>query len=83
MAVPPLSRDALDRIGDQLLQSLDVAAVPVSGGQTQPGQSWKASRDVPVDTIDAYQTATAEMTYTYRGVRASTARITALWRCTA
>jgi hypothetical protein len=67
--VPPLSHDALDRIGDQLLQSLDLATVPVSGVLTQPGQSWTASRDVPVDTIDAYQTATAQMTYTYRGVR--------------
>jgi len=67
--VPPASREALDGFGDQILQSLDVAAVPVPGGQTQPGQSWKASRNVPIDTIDTYSTAAADMTYTYRGVR--------------
>ncbi len=67
--VPPESRDALDGFGDQVLQSLDIAALPVPGGLAQPGQSWTALRSVPIDTIDSYYTAAAELTYVYRGVR--------------
>ena len=67
--VPPTSRDALDGMGDQLLQSLDVAAVPIPGGMMQPGQSWQATRNVPIDTLDTYQTAAAAVRYTFRGVR--------------
>ena len=67
--VPAASREALDGMGDQMLQSLGVAAVPLPGGVAQPGQTWTASRDVPIDTIDSYATASADLTYTYRGVR--------------
>ena len=38
--VPPPSREALDGMGDQMLQSLDVAAVPLPGGHGQPRPAW-------------------------------------------
>jgi hypothetical protein len=66
---PPTSREALDGMGDQMLQSLDIAAIPFPGGMVQPGQTWQAKRSVPIDTILSYETAAAGITYTYRGVR--------------
>ena len=68
-AAPEASRAALEGMGDQLLTSFDIASVPVPGGMLQPGQTWKASRAVPVDAVDSYLTIAADMTYTYRGVR--------------
>ncbi|HVS36334.1 MAG TPA: trypsin-like peptidase domain-containing protein [Gemmataceae bacterium] len=65
----PESHEALNPVCDDVLQSLDMAAIPLPGGMTQPGQTWTASRSAPADTINSYQMATAEMTYTYRGVR--------------
>jgi S1-C subfamily serine protease len=67
--VPPEARAALNGMGDQVLQSLDVASMRVPSGTVQPGQTWTAKREVPVDTANSYQTAASELTYTYRGVR--------------
>jgi S1-C subfamily serine protease len=67
--VPQGSQDALDGMGDQMLQSLDVASPPVPAGMAQPGQTWNARRSVPIDAVDSFQTAAADMIYTFRGVR--------------
>jgi S1-C subfamily serine protease len=68
--VAPDARDTLNGLGDQLLQSLDIAWTKIPGGQMQPGQSWNAPRNVPVDTVFSFSTVPTDMKYTYRGTRA-------------
>ena len=48
---------------------MDAMAVPLPGKLVKPGESWKANRAVPIDTMEAFQSGAMEVTYTYRGTR--------------
>src|SRR5262249_18022958 len=73
-AVPAVSRDIVDDLGEQIQASFDMVAVPLPGSMAQPGQTWKARRSVPIDMPGVTQTASMDMTYTYRGVRTQDGR---------
>src|SRR5262249_52955356 len=68
--VPEKSRELLNRISEQIQQSLDAVAVSLPAAEVKPGQTWRATRNLPVDTPDELITGALDMTYTYRGVRA-------------
>jgi hypothetical protein len=67
--VPPASREILEALGEQLQESFDAVAIPLPGGSVQPGQSWKARRELPLDLPGGTQAGQMEVTYTYRGLR--------------
>src|SRR5262249_22182888 len=69
--VPPASQDILNDCGNQISRSFDPEVVPLPGGQVQPGQSWRARRQMPLLNAARVgrQAAALDMTYVYRGVR--------------
>ena len=67
--VPASSKEALEGLADQIQDAMDAMAVPLPGKLVKPGESWKANRAVPIDTMEAFQSGAMEVTYTYRGTR--------------
>jgi S1-C subfamily serine protease len=66
---PQPSREVLDSFGEQISMSFATVAVPLPGGTAQPGQTWQARRELPLDLPGSSQPAMVNMTYIYRGVR--------------
>jgi S1-C subfamily serine protease len=69
--VAPSSRTYLEPVGKQLNQSFDIVSVPLPGNLAQPGQTWKAKRELPTPLLmdDILNTLPIDVTYTFRGVR--------------
>lgn len=72
--VPVASREVLASFADQILQSLDMVAVPLPNGEVRVGQTWRATRTVPIEAFDAVQNGSLDMTYSYQGIRAREGR---------
>ena len=72
--IPQGSRSALDELADQMLASLDLAAVPIPNAQLKPNQQWRATRKVPIDAGEVTFTGFVDMTYAYLGTRALNGR---------
>ncbi len=67
--MPAGAQPLLGRLGEQMQDSLDTVAVPIPRGQIKPGQTWKATRQFPIETPDDFQRAALDMTYTYKGIQ--------------
>lgn len=67
-AVPKGSREGLDSISDQILQSLEVLSVPLPDKKIEAKESWKARRNFLVGSSILSVPAQADVVYTYLGV---------------
>lgn len=65
--VPQSSHSILSGLGRQMVESLDLAAVPINGIRAKPGTTWTATRLVPIDTPGSHRSGFVNMTYTYKG----------------
>ena len=59
----------LEKYLEHICASLETLAVPLPGGETQPGNSWTADRPPAFGPLEKNYPAKFTMTYTYRGVR--------------
>jgi hypothetical protein len=67
--VPRASREFLDAVSDQVLQSLELVAVPLPQGNVKPLQTWKVQRTIALGTALLSVPAQADIKYTYLGTR--------------
>jgi hypothetical protein len=67
--VPKASRDFLGDLSDQVLQGLELIAVPLPDGTLKPLQSWKVQRTVLLGNAVLGVPAQADIKYTYLGTR--------------
>jgi hypothetical protein len=69
--VPRTSREFLEPIGDQLLQGLELVAVPLPKGDLKPLQTWNVQRIIllGVPQVGLGVQAQADIKYTYLGTR--------------
>jgi hypothetical protein len=67
--VPAESRDVTAPLTNELIQLLDLMAVSTPLGPTQAGQSWKGSREAPINVLDSSMTGKTDLTYTFQGVK--------------
>jgi predicted Zn finger-like uncharacterized protein len=66
----PRLREALKAFHQPIQQGLEAMAVSLPPkGDVNPLQSWKADRQLPIDTPGKFETGKLEMTFTYLGVR--------------
>ncbi len=71
----PEYQDALEAMGQQMMQSLEIVTIPMPhNGKFDPGLTWQGSRKVSLGAMDMLdlldkQTGQLDITYTYRGVR--------------
>jgi S1-C subfamily serine protease len=66
--VPQSSQPILAGLGRQMMDSLELASVPITGIRAKPGTTWTASRLVPIDTPGSYRSSAVNMTYLYKGL---------------
>jgi hypothetical protein len=68
--VPPATREAVNDIGAQVLQSLEAVAVPLPNREVKPLETWKAKRDVVVGatSLSLAMSGVADYRYTYLGM---------------
>jgi len=66
--VPQTSQPILAGLGKQMMDSLELASVPITGIRAKPGNTWTASRLVPIDTPGSYRSSAVNMTYMYKGL---------------
>lgn len=66
---PRDSRAAISDISDQVMQSLTVLTVPLSGETLPPLKTWKAQRLLEVGPLGMAIPAQADLKYTYLGLR--------------
>jgi hypothetical protein len=59
----------LEKYLEHIRLGLDALAVPLPGGNTEPGQKWQASRPLASGPFEATYPAKLDMTYCFRGVR--------------
>ncbi len=76
--IPPAAREALQEIGEQLVQSLGLLSVPLPPGMLQPLQTWGAQRQVRVGMLGGVVPCVADVTYTYLGTREREGKLTAV-----
>jgi S1-C subfamily serine protease len=67
--VPRVSREFITAVSDQMLQSLELVAVPLPEGELKPLQTWKVRRAVALGTALLSVSAQADIKYTYLGTR--------------
>ncbi len=67
--VPPVSRQFLSDVSDQVLQSLELVAVPLPAGSLKPLQTWKVQRVILVGNTLVGVQGQADIKYTYLGTR--------------
>jgi S1-C subfamily serine protease len=67
--VPRVSREFLEAVSDQMLQSVELVAVPLPEGTVKPLQTWKVRRTVALGTAVLSVSAQADIKYTYLGTR--------------
>jgi V8-like Glu-specific endopeptidase len=67
--VPAGSREAVSDIADQVLQSLNVMTVSLSGDTLSPLKTWKAQRLLEIGPLGMALPAQADLKYTYLGLR--------------
>jgi S1-C subfamily serine protease len=67
--VPAQTRDAVEDIGMQFLQSLEATVVPLPNREVKPLETWKSRREVTVGAASMSMTMTglADYRYTYLG----------------
>jgi S1-C subfamily serine protease len=78
---PPLSKSHLIGFQQEIARFLQALEVPLRGREVQPGETWKATRPMPIDAawklLDSFQSQlwsitegdSLEVTYTYSGLR--------------
>jgi hypothetical protein len=67
--VPKVSRDFLNDVSDQVLQSLELVSVPLPQGKLKPLQTWKVQRTILVGSALMGVQAQSDIKYTYLGTR--------------
>lgn len=67
--VPVPTRADVAPMHDQIVMSLETVAVPIPNRMTEPLQTWKATRPLPIDTVGRYEIGSADVTYTFLGTR--------------
>lgn len=67
--VPARTREAVSDIADQVVQSLNVMTVPLSGDTLAPLKTWKAQRLLEIGPLGMALPAQADLQYTYLGLR--------------
>jgi hypothetical protein len=67
--VPRASRDALTDISDQVLESLELLAIPLPDHELKAGETWKARRDLQIGPGIIAVAAQGDLVYKYRGVQ--------------
>jgi S1-C subfamily serine protease len=67
--VPRASRGALEQLGEQVVQAVELVAVPLPDGTLKPLQSWKVQRNVMLGIPGLAVPAVAEIKYVYLGTR--------------
>ena len=67
--VPKASREFLEPVSEQVLQALEVLAVPLPEGELKPLQTWKTVRSVLLGNSVVGVPAIAEIKYMYFGTR--------------
>jgi hypothetical protein len=63
---PDETQRVLTNIHSEVQKSLELLSIPLPGRECQPGETWRADRSLQIPHLP---TGSAEMTYTYRGVR--------------
>jgi uncharacterized protein (TIGR03067 family) len=59
----------LETLGEQMLNALEILAIPVPAGQVRPGQSWRATRPLPLGKSGRAEKPALDVVYTLRGSR--------------
>jgi S1-C subfamily serine protease len=67
--VPRESRAFVETLNDQVLQSLELVAVPLPSGNVRPLQNWRTQRMVLLGSTLLGVPGTADIKYTYLGTR--------------
>lgn len=63
------SREAMESLGEQMLDALELLAIPVPAGEVRPGQTWRATRPLPLGAGRKADRPAIDVVYTYRGKR--------------
>ncbi|QEL15663.1 S1 family peptidase [Limnoglobus roseus] len=66
--VPPGPREDMQIITDQILQSVDLMALPLPSGEIKPLQTWKAQRVIDIGPSWASVSSAVDVKFTYLGV---------------
>jgi hypothetical protein len=67
--VPAETRDLVKELGEEVLHSFDVAAIPLPNGEAQPGQTWQAKRSIPTPFWNVRAIGLMDVNYTFLGTR--------------
>jgi len=72
--VPAGSRRELGPIAERMVMGLDALSVNAPTKMLTPLETWKDTRQLPIDTIGRVEVASMEVTYTYLGTRTRNGR---------
>jgi S1-C subfamily serine protease len=67
--VPAETRDMVKELAEVILQSYDLAAMPLPSGEARPGQTWQSKRPISIPLTNARLPGTIDVTYTFLGTR--------------
>lgn len=69
--VSPSVREEVKALHEQIQHSLSALSVPLPNRTVNVGETWKATRSMPIDTPGKYSLGKIDMSYTYLGWRKS------------